>query len=397
MKSLSFLTLALGVCISLQAKESIVEHYAFVKANSNLSSSTKTLPSVVPFNKKDSPTIKVALLLDTSNSMDGLIDQAKAQLWELVNELSYAKCGNDAAPDLKIALYEYGNDKLNAKEGYIRQVNGFSNDLDEISKNLFTLSTNGGEEYCGNVIQKSLNQLEWGTNTSDLNLIFIAGNESFDQGPVSYKNAASEACGKDVTINTVFCGNYNLGSETFWKDGASRTNGDYIAINSDRATVHIPSPYDDKILERNKALNKTYVSYGSQGTEKMILQSAQDSNAKSYGEANAVKRAVSKSSRFYKNSSWDLVDALEDNEEVVSELKETELPAELKGKSTSEMKKYLQSKKEERVQIQQEIAELNSKRKTYVAKKTNDEDNELRNALIDAIKRQGKIKNYSWK
>ena len=36
--------------------------------------------------------IKVALLLDTSNSMDGLIDQAKAQLWEIVNEFSYAKC-----------------------------------------------------------------------------------------------------------------------------------------------------------------------------------------------------------------------------------------------------------------------------------------------------------------
>ena len=32
--------------------------------------------------------IKVALLLDTSNSMDGLIDQAKAQLWDVVNELS---------------------------------------------------------------------------------------------------------------------------------------------------------------------------------------------------------------------------------------------------------------------------------------------------------------------
>ena len=39
-------------------------------------------------NKKNKQTIKVALLLDTSNSMDGLINQAKAQLWEIVNELS---------------------------------------------------------------------------------------------------------------------------------------------------------------------------------------------------------------------------------------------------------------------------------------------------------------------
>ena len=64
--------------------------------------------------------IRVALLLDTSNSMDGLIDQAKAQLWEIVNELSYAKC-RSKQPNLEIALYEYGNDKLNSKSGYLRK------------------------------------------------------------------------------------------------------------------------------------------------------------------------------------------------------------------------------------------------------------------------------------
>ena len=71
-------------------------------------------------------TIKVALLLDTSNSMDGLINQAKTQLWEIVNELSYAKYGIQE-PDLEIALYEYGNDRLESSDGYIRQVLPFSN------------------------------------------------------------------------------------------------------------------------------------------------------------------------------------------------------------------------------------------------------------------------------
>ena len=157
----------------------------------------------------DTNVIKVALLLDTSNSMDGLIDQAKSQLWELVNELSYAKCKHESKPSLQIALYEYGNDRLNAQEGFIRQVSAFSNDLDEISKSLFGLTTNGGNEYCGKVIQVSLDQLNWGTDKNDLNLIFIAGNEPFDQGPVRYQDASLNACEKDVTINTIFCGNYN--------------------------------------------------------------------------------------------------------------------------------------------------------------------------------------------
>jgi len=114
-----------------------------------------------PHNDKNKQFIKVALLLDTSNSMDGLIDQAKAQLWSIVNELSYAKC-NDDRPNLQIALYEYGNDNLSSYEGYIRQVLGFTNDLDDISKELFSLTTNGGSEFCGQVIQSSLNQLDWG-------------------------------------------------------------------------------------------------------------------------------------------------------------------------------------------------------------------------------------------
>jgi hypothetical protein len=35
--------------------------------------------------------------------MDGLIDEAKAQFWEIVNELSYAKDKNER-PNLQMAL-----------------------------------------------------------------------------------------------------------------------------------------------------------------------------------------------------------------------------------------------------------------------------------------------------
>jgi len=340
--------------------------------------------------------IKVALLLDTSNSMDGLIDQAKAQLWEIVNELSYARCDSDR-PNLQIALYEYGNDRLNAEEGYIRQVLGFSNDLDEISKELFSLSTKGGSEYCGQVIQTSLDQLNWGKNADDLKLIFIAGNEPFTQGKVNYKDASTNANEKDVTVNTIFCGDYRNGVSTNWKDGADLTQGDYIAINHNRATVHIATPYDAEILRYNQRLNSTYVAYGTIGESKMMLQSKQDDNAKGYSDANAVSRTVSKSSHLYKNSSWDLVDALEAEEVVVEDIGQDALPKELKGKSEKEIKEYVEIKSKERAEIQKKIQELNSKRKQHIAEKKDQKDgNGLENAMINAIKTQAKKKNYKW-
>ncbi|WP_299226762.1 vWA domain-containing protein [uncultured Psychroserpens sp.] len=338
--------------------------------------------------------IKVALLLDTSNSMDGLIDQAKSQLWDVVNELSYAKCGNDK-PSLQIALYEYGNDNLNSEEGYIRQVIAFSSDLDEISKQLFSLTTNGGNEYCGQVIQTSLNQLNWGNNQDDLKLIFIAGNEPFSQGKINYKDAAKLAHSKDVTVNTIFCGDYNQGISTYWKDGADITHGDYIAINHNQATTYVATPFDDQILKLNQKLNNTYIAYGRLGKSKMHVQAEQDANAHGYSNENAVSRTVSKSSHLYKNATWDLVDAESEENFRYEDLKDSDLPEELKGKSKSEIKAYVSNKRTERNSIQEEIQALNEKRRNFIASKQND-NTRLESAMIKAIKTQAKQKKYKW-
>ena len=341
--------------------------------------------------------VKIALLLDTSNSMDGLINQAKAQLWDIVNEFTFAKCGNDTRPELQIALYEYGNDNLASREGYIRQVLGFSSDLDDISEKLFSLSTNGGEEYCGTVINTSLKQLDWGKNPDDLKLIFIAGNEPFTQGKLNYKDATAQAKEKDVVVNTIFCGNYEQGISTQWRDGALRTGGDYMAIDHNQEIVHIATPYDDIIIKLNSKLNKTYVGYGAVGAQRVRKQASQDANAYEMEESVAIKRAVSKSSRLYKNSSWDLVDAVENDEKALDRLENASLPKVLQGKSKQEIKKFLEGKQLERAKIQKEIQEINTKREAYILKQKKEQKGALENAMVKAIKKQAAKKDYTWK
>ncbi|CAM1370511.1 von Willebrand factor type A domain-containing protein [Tenacibaculum sediminilitoris] len=350
-----------------------------------------------PTRKVKKQTVKVALLLDTSNSMDGLINQAKAQLWEIVNELSYAKCSG-ITPNLEIALYEYGNSNLPSKEGYIRQVLQFTSDLDEISEYLFSLSTDGGSEYCGQVIQTSLNELAWGNNKRDLKMIFIAGNEPFTQGKINYKDAITNAKEKDITINTIFCGNYNQGVTGKWQDGAIYGGGDYMTINQNKHIVHIVTPYDNDIIILNKRLNNTYIHYGSYGYSKHRNQAKQDMNAESLDEAVVVKRAVTKSSKLYNNAEWDLVDASKEREINYSSLKKKQLPKQLQNKSAKEIKVHVEKKRKERTEIQQKIQELNKKRKAFVAKKQRESSkkNELESVMIRAIKKQAKKKNYSW-
>lgn len=65
--------------------------------------SAKTTPIAVDENTK----IQVALLLDTSNSMDGLIEQAKSRLWNIVNTLTTLKYSGKT-PTIEIALYNMG-------------------------------------------------------------------------------------------------------------------------------------------------------------------------------------------------------------------------------------------------------------------------------------------------
>jgi len=347
-------------------------------------------------NRSRQPMVKIALLLDTSNSMDGLINQAKSQLWDIVNQFTYAKCRDQVRPGLQIALYQYGNNDLSSREGYVQQVLGFSSDLDEISSKLFSLTTNGGEEYCGQVIHQSLKQLDWGKNPDDLKMIFIAGNEPFTQGKKDFRESVLNAKEKDVVVNTIFCGDYRQGVNTHWQEGALLGGGEYMAIDHNRQVVHIKTPYDEIIIKLNARLNNTYVSYGAMGASRMVVQQEQDSEAMELQEVVAVKRAVSKSSEFYNNAEWDLVDASSRKDFDLGKVKKETLPESIRGKSDEQIKRYLSEKKAERQQLQKEIQQANAKREEFLARQQKNESGELEQAMLQAIKKQASRKNMYW-
>ena len=284
-------------------------------------------PSAVSTVKADVK-IQVALLLDTSNSMDGLINQAKSRLWNIVNTLTTLRF-EGMEPEIQIALYEYGNDRLRAADNFIRLVAPLTTDLDLISEKLFTLTTDGGLEYCGAVIRRAATELTWSTNDKDIHLIYIAGNEPFTQGKISYKEAINDASGKKITVNTIHCGDRAEGVSGLWKDGADKGNGEFFNIDHNVRVRYIITPYDDRIDACNIRLNSTYISYGASGEARRANQAAQDMNAASISSANKIERAVSKSRSAYRNSTWNLIDLIAEDADVLKTIKQTDLPKEL--------------------------------------------------------------------
>ncbi|WP_188361052.1 vWA domain-containing protein [Flavobacterium orientale] len=339
--------------------------------------------------------IQVALLLDTSSSMNGLIEQAKSRLWNIVNTLTTLKY-EGKSPEIQISLYEYGNSGLSEQSNYIRQITPLSTDLDLISEQLFALRTNGGYEYCGAVIKESVDKLTWDDHQKSMKLVYIAGNEPFNQGSINYKEAIADALKKDIFINTIFCGNAAEGISTFWKDGADVGKGKYFNIDYNAKVRYIVTPYDDQISQCNVRLNTTYIGYGTKGMEKKRSQEVQDANAQSISGANLAERSVSKSKAVYKNDSWDLVDKAKTDAKALDNLKEEELPAELKNKSKEEIKTIITQKTKERETIQKEMAELAKKRQEYIdneSKNTKTQD-DLGNAMATSIHSYAKAKGY---
>lgn len=350
-----------------------------------------------PFAKPTSDNrIQVAILLDTSSSMNGLIEQAKSRLWNIVNTLTTLKY-EGKTPEIEIGLYEYGNSGLSSASNYIRQIAPLTTDLDLISEKLFSLTTNGGEEYCGAVIQDAVTKLTWKDGNKNMKLVYIAGNEPFNQGNINYKEVVKNALKNDIYINTIFCGNHEEGIRTFWQDGAITGNGKYFNIDSNERVQYINTPYDDQITLQNQKINETYVSYGRKGTEKKMNQVKQDANAESVSKANYVERSVSKSKAVYKNESWDLVDKVTEDEKAIDNLKKEELPAELQNKDKEEIKAYVAQKSAEREKIQKEISVLAKKRQEYIdaEMKKDKKQDDLGNAISSSIVTLGKTKGYT--
>jgi hypothetical protein len=351
-------------------------------------SAPDTTPAPVPVTQ---PKIQLVLLLDTSSSMDGLIDQARARLWNVVNALDSASF-QGAAPILEVAVYEYGSDNVSSEVGHIRRVVAFTSELDEVSRGLFSLSTNGGSEHAPQAITRAVDELEWKDGEGVLRVLYVAGNESFQQGPVTWTDALDAAHKKGVVVNTVYCGDAYHMDAPLWQAAAARGRGRHFLIDHNSRVVDPSTPYDSEIGQLGRAINDTYLGYGSKGIDGVANQAEQDNNA--MGVGSMVERGLSKSSSSYVNPSWDLVDAVEQGVVDLEQMNAEELPESLAGLDANERAAAVAARKAERTKIAGRLAELRSEREAFLAKVREDAGTAgagaLDGAMIEAIGEQAR-------
>ena len=132
------------------------------------------------------------------------------------------------------------------------------------------------------------------------------------------------------------------------------------------------------------------------------MQVANDASSAQYSSANTRTRAFYKSKSNYKNTTWDLVDATDkDYDGFMKTVKEKELPEEMQKMSDKEKKAYIEKKRNERVKLQKELKELETKVDKFIIDKKKEMSNEdgkntLDNVMMEAIRKQAANKGFKF-
>lgn len=346
--------------------------------------------------------VEMVICLDTSGSMEGLIDAARQKLWAIVNDLATAR----PTPRFRLALLTFGNTGNPADVGWVKVETDFTEDLDMVSERLFALRTNGGDEYVGRVLQAAVDQLAWTGGAaspqpgSNLRLIFVAGNESADQDQeFGFRAMCRQAIARGIMVNSIYCGNPADDIAPGWREVAKLADGHFAAIDQQNGTVAIATPFDDELAALGAAINATYLPLGSKGEAGKKNQLTQDANAGQFGAPASAQRAAAKGGRFYR-CSWDLVDACREGEVKLEEVAETDLPEEMRAMTLEERRAHVAAMEGERAEIQKRIAAIDAKRRAFVAEemKKHTELGELAfdKAVREAVRSQATAKGFEF-
>jgi hypothetical protein len=157
------------------------------------------------------------------------------------------------------------------------------------------------------------------------------------------------------------------GIQEHWNLSAECGNGSFTNINSDAKPEDIPTPYDSTLITLNYKLNGTYMFYGERGAEGYALQGKVDGLNIQANTSTGIARITTKAdNKAYFNSNWDLVDAKKEDKEILKKIDIKTLPDSLRNKSKAQIDSIITQRSAERINIQNEIKDISSKREAFL-------------------------------
>ena len=354
--------------------------------------STENPPSETTSQK----TLEMVFVIDTTGSMGGLIEGAKQKVWSIINDVMQQK----NRPRVKVGLVAYRDNG----DAYVTQITTISEDLDKVYSTLMDFRAEGGGDGPENVrraLADGLEKVGWAKqNSNTAQILFLVGDapphDDYVQEPDVLVTTA-KAINQNIVVNTIQCGS-ETETRSVWQKIALRGEGKFFAIAQDGGVQTITTPYDAKLAELAGKLGKTFMAYGGGAgesgmkyrAEKQAAQASTEmkmnSNASSVAQADrAMNKAIN--SEAY---AGDLLQSIENGNVKLSDVKDEDLPDDLKKLSSDERKKEIEKRLAERKAIRDEILTLSKQRDAFIrdAKKKAGKQDGFDSAVSDALSEQ---------
>jgi hypothetical protein len=281
--------------------------------------------------------IDVVFCLDLSGSTNGLIDDVRERIWEVINQVNSYR----PAPEFRIGVVGFSRPSFGAKTGYVKILQDLTGDFDQLNHELYKLkpSIEKGDQLVGQALKVSIKNMSWSGESGSLKVIYLVGNGMVNMGYNNdYRDACEMAVKNNIIINTLYCRTRNNAEKELpgWREIARLSGGEQHDIRIHKRTpLVLTSP--DLIEFRQLAANfsATYLYYGKNGNERYKIMAANDKNAMMANEMSFESRLFYKiSDRYqYHQQAWDIVDYIKMVNLKAEELDMQYLPDSLKFKT----------------------------------------------------------------
>jgi hypothetical protein len=308
------------------------------------------------------PRVDIVFALDTTSSMSGLIDGAKAKIWEIARRAQEGQ----PAPEVRVGLVAYRD----VGDEYVTKVLDLTGDLDTVYARLTELRAAGGGDGPEHVIKglnDAVNEVHWSTDPRAVKLVYLVGDapphEDYHDG-LTLEGVLSDAHQRGVRISAIRCGDDRT-TLAKWTAIATRTDGEVSSIaQGGGVQAAVATPYDAELARLNAALAKTELHYGST-TERRDADDVVAKNMAAPAAAQAERagfyaaRAAASGASASAPAKQDLVGA---KPSVVAALAASDLPEEMQRMSADERAQFVKSKEAERTAVLAQITAANAKR-----------------------------------
>jgi len=315
--------------------------------------------------------LEMVFVVDTTGSMNGLLEGAKQRIWGIVNGVM-----REQNTRVRIGLVAYRD----RGDEYVTQVLPLTEDLDKVYMTLMDYQAAGGgdgPEDVRTALADSVSKIPWSAAAPDLSrIIFLVGDapphEDYDV--VDTLTTATNAAQKGIIVNTIQCGSERATTEA-WQAIANRGHGQFFAIGADGGVRAIKSPYDEQLGDLAAQLGATFVPYGfgagAEGDAKRaeIAMVAQTAEERVTAGASSVAKAERAYNKVLNSEAYvgDLLQNIENGSVSLAAVDPAQLPVNLRSLSPSELQKEIQRRLGIRRELRHQILLLSQQRDAFIA------------------------------